>query len=64
MLEVFAASLLHTELWDGLRSLMDVLNLSAIVFFLALSVAIWKLPKVHPIVFILIGAVCGVLFHF
>lgn len=64
MLEVFAASLLHTELWDGLHSLSAVFNLPAIAFFAVLSVAIWKLPKVHPILFILIGAICGVLFHF
>lgn len=64
MLEVFAASLLHTELWQGLPSLSTVLNLPAILFFLILSAAIRKLPKIHPIVFILIGAVCGVLFCF
>lgn len=64
LLEVFAASLLHTGLWDGLRSLPSVLNLPAIAFFLVLSVAIRKLPKVHPIAFIGVGAVCGILFRF
>lgn len=64
MLEVFMASLLHTELWSGLQSLIDVLNLPAIVFFLILTIAIRKLPKVHPIVFILVGAAGGILFHF
>ena len=64
ILEVFAASLFHTELWSGLRSLPAVLNLPAIGLFLALSLAIWKLPKIHPIFFIAVGAACGLLFGF
>lgn len=64
MLEVFASSLFHTELWTGISSLISVLNLPAIAFFLALSFAIWKFPKIHPIVFIGIGAIFGILFHF
>lgn len=64
MFEVFLASLFHTELWTGLQSLNQVINVPAILFFLVLTVAIYKLPKVHPIIFILIGAICGVLFHF
>lgn len=62
ILEVFAASLFHTELWDGLTSLPAVLNLPAICLFLILSLAIWKLPRVHPILFIGIGAACGIVF--
>lgn len=64
LLEVFAVSLLHTGSWNGPDSLLAVLNLPAIAFFLLLSAAIWKLPKIHPIVFIGIGAVCGILFQF
>ena len=64
MLEVFVASLFHTELWTGLQSLGAVFNLPAIAFFLVLTGAIRMLPKVHPIIFILIGAIGGVLFHF
>ena len=62
ILEVFAASLFHTELWDGLTSLPAVLNLPAICLFLILSLAIRKLPRVHPILFIGIGAACGIVF--
>ena len=64
MLEVFIASLFHTELWNGFSSITAVLNLPAIVFFLILSLAIWKLPKIHPVVFIAVGAACGILFQF
>ena len=64
LLEVFAVSLLHTGSWNGPNSLLAVLNLPAIAFFLLLSAAIWKLPKIHPIVFIGSGAVGGILFQF
>ena len=64
LLEVFAAALFHTELWTGLGSLGAVFNLPAIAFFLILSLAIWKLPRIHPIVFIGVGALCGIVFHF
>ena len=63
MLEVFAASLLHTENWSGIASLGSVINVPAIIIFLVLSLGIWKLKKLHPIVFILIGAVCGIVFN-
>ena len=55
MLEVFAASLLHTENWSGIASLGSVINVPAIIIFLVLSLGIWKLKKLHPIVFILIA---------
>ena len=64
LLEVFAAALFHTEQWTGLGSLGAVFNLPAIAFFLILSLAIWKLPRIHPIVFIGVGALCGIVFHF
>ncbi|MFR3786580.1 MAG: chromate transporter [Agathobaculum desmolans] len=64
MFEVFAVSLLHTERWTGLSSLSAVFNLPAILFFLLLTLGIRKLPRLHPIWFILAGAVCGILFQF
>ncbi|MGO5029902.1 chromate transporter [Candidatus Agathobaculum pullicola] len=64
MLEVFVSSLFHTELWNGLSSIMSVLNIPAITFFLILSFAIWKFPKIHPIVFIGVGAFVGILLQF
>lgn len=64
MLTVFAGSLFHLEQWAGLSSLPQVFNIPAIILFFLLSVAIYKLPKLHPILFILTGAVCGVIFQF
>ena len=55
--------MLHTENWSGIASLGSVINVPAIIIFLVLSLGIWKLKKLHPIVFILIGAVCGIVFN-
>lgn len=64
MFTVFLASLFHPEAYAGLATLGAVLNVPAICFFLLLLAAIRLLPKLHPIVFIAVGAVCGILFHF
>ncbi len=64
MLGVFTSSLLQVELWNGIKSLISVLNIPAIALFIVLSVGIYKLPKVHPILFILMGAVCGIALSF
>ena len=64
MLSVFTSSLLYLDKWTGPESLLRVLNLRAIALFLILSIAIRKLPKLHPIVFIAASAVVGVVFRF
>jgi len=64
MLEVFSASLLRLELWDGVKSLISTINLPAVLLFVVLSVGIYKLKKVHPIFFILAGGLCGVVLGF
>lgn len=64
---VFTASLFHLSLWngfEGLSSLAAVCNLPALIFFLLLLIAVWKLPQIHPLVFILVGAAGGILFQF
>ena len=48
----------------GAMFTVSVLNCRAILLFLVLSVAIRKLPKVHPIVFIGVGALAGIVFQF
>ena len=64
MFSVFTASLLYLDKWAGPESLLSVLNLRAIALFLILSIAIRKLPKLHPIVFIGVGALVGIVFRF
>lgn len=63
MFEVFLASLFHLEKWTGFSNLFAVFNLPAICLFLIFSIVIWKLPKIHPIVFIVSGAVIGIVFQ-
>lgn len=64
MLDLFVVSLFHPECWDTFDHLRELFNFTAIAFFLIISLAIWKLPKAHPILFILVGAVCGIIFQF
>lgn len=45
-----------------LNSPETLINIKASILFLIVAVAIMKFKKVHPIVFILFGAVCGIIF--
>lgn len=60
MASVFVASLTHPEAWAGLATLGAALNWPAVICFAVFMVAIRAFPKLHPIVFILAGAACGV----
>lgn len=64
MAEVFVLALLHIDAWAGLSALACVLNLPAILFFVCIMVAIRLLPKLHPLVFICVGAVAGIFVRF
>lgn len=64
MSEVFLASLFYPERFTEILSLSQVINFPAIALFLVLFVAIQKLPKVHPVLFILAGAVIGAIAQF
>lgn len=64
MVSVFAASFLHQSLWNGFSSLLSVINWQAVGCFAVFLVLIRLLPKIHPIVFIALGAVVGILFQF
>ncbi len=62
--EVLLMTLLHIDLWNGFSSILQVLNLPALLLFAVFVVLIAHFPKVHPIVFIAIGAVCGICYPF
>lgn len=64
MSSVFVATLFHKEVYAGLHTLGAALNLPAITFFCITMIAIRLLPKLHPIVFIAVGAICGIVFQF
>lgn len=62
MYEVFVSTLFHTAAVR--QGALAFFNGKAILFFAAAFLLLHKLPKLHPIVVILAGAACGVLFRF
>ena len=60
ILSVFSAS--KVDGWAVLGSIPGCFNITGIVFFAALIPLIAKFKKVHPIVFIAIGAAVGIIF--
>ncbi|MDO5784606.1 MAG: chromate transporter [Eubacteriales bacterium] len=61
MFEVFVMSLFNTEALSG-GSFIGFFRLLPIALYIAALVGIFKLPKLHPIVFIICGAVLGIVF--
>lgn len=61
--QVFVNALFHIEAWSGWQNWQAVLNFPAIILFVVLLAAIILKPKLHPILFILVGAVCGIVFQ-
>ena len=63
LIGVVKASLLHLENWAGLGSILSIFNWKGI----ALAVVLWfvmKKWKTHPIAYIAIAALAGILFSF
>ena len=58
------ASIYHQTLFHpGAASLLAWLNLPALTLFALFFAGVIKFQKLHPIVFIALGAVCGILFN-
>lgn len=53
-------ALLNLDLYAESKNMMDVFNWTTIIFFVAILVCIFKFKKVHPIVFICLSAVMGI----
>ena len=60
MFEVFLMSLFDISAFQTSGSVMDLIRILPIVVYLAALLCVIKLPKIHPIVFIIIGAVLGI----
>ena len=60
MFEVFVLSLFDTQAYAASGSLLDLFRFIPIVVYLAALVGVFRLPKLHPIVFIICGAVLGI----
>ena len=60
MFEVFVLSLFDTQAYAASGSLLDLFRFIPIVVYLTALVGVFRLPKLHPIVFIICGAVLGI----
>ena len=63
-LAVAAGALLKTELWTGLSRFWEIFDWKALILAVCVFILSRKLQKLHPAVFILIGAVAGAVFRF
>lgn len=61
---VMKVSILNLELFQQTGSVMDLISFKALIYAVILFAGLTKFKKLHPIVFIAISAVVGVLFHF
>lgn len=61
MFEVFVMSLFNTDALSS-GSLIGFFRIVPIILYLIALVGVFKLPKLHPIVFIICGAVLGIAF--
>ena len=61
MFEVFVMSLFNTAALSN-GSFLAFFRFLPIVLYIIALVGIFKLPKLHPIVFIICGAVLGIVF--
>lgn len=60
MFDVFVLSLFNTEAFAASSSILDLFRIVPIGLYLAALIGVLKLPKLHPIVFIIAGAVLGI----
>lgn len=60
MFEVFILSLFDLNAFQASGSIMDLIRILPIVVYIVALLCVIKLPKIHPIVFIIIGAVLGI----
>ena len=58
--------LINTSVYSGLQSLMDVINIKALIFSVVLYVIMQHrlFKHLHPVVFIAFSAIIGILFSF
>lgn len=64
MVEVFKVSFLKVSEVLSLGELFNSLDIKSIILYIVLLFGVVKLEKIHPIYFIIIGAVVGIVFKF
>ncbi|MDO4286514.1 MAG: chromate transporter [Eubacteriales bacterium] len=60
MFEVFLLSLFNTDALVAGGSVMDFFRIVPIIVYIVALIGVYKLPKLHPIVFVIGGAVLGI----
>lgn len=60
MFEVFILSLFDTDAFAASGSVLDLFRIIPIIVYAVALIGVFKLPKLHPIVFILCGAALGI----
>ena len=61
---IAVAAILNLELIENGGKLFDLVDIPAIILFVALFVLMRKFKKIHPIVFIVLSAITGIIFKF
>jgi chromate transporter len=64
MFEVFLLSLFNLSVWEKTHQFLDLFQWKPILVFASFLFLIRRFPKIHPAVFILAGAVLGVVLQF
>ena len=62
--EVLKISLLNVEGFEATHNFLDLFDLKSIIFFAVLTFCIFKFKKVHPVAFIGLSALVGIVFQF
>ena len=63
-LSIFVVALLNIPAYQSSGSIMDLIPIPQLIFFIALGIFYYFQPKTHPLILVMIGVVIGIVFHF
>lgn len=63
MCSVATVALLHLNLFKGTNNILSIFDVKGIILAILLFIGVKKI-KAHPVVYIAIAAVCGIIFNF
>ncbi len=63
-IDVFKTAMLNLELFAESKKFIDIFDIPAIILFAVMFLLMRKFNKIHPIVFIALSAVIGIIFKF
>lgn len=66
MMDIFIISFFYSEQFNdfqlSIQSLFNIINWKSVLFFIVSYIGVIKFKKLHPVVFIVFGAVFGIIF--